>query len=112
MASDTYTHVSNHYTNVASEQTGSQADQVARAFGYTLEQLAAIPLEANLGLSCGNPTAVANLREVRRGSSFQTMHLPTNHTNREKPWLTWVLVLASMSFWLPNKLALPVDALE
>jgi ubiquinone/menaquinone biosynthesis C-methylase UbiE len=35
---------------------------VAEAFGYTPEQLAAIPDEANMGLSCGNPTAFASLR--------------------------------------------------
>jgi arsenite methyltransferase len=35
---------------------------VARAFGYTPDELAAIPAEANLGLSCGNPTAFAGLR--------------------------------------------------
>lgn len=35
---------------------------VAEAFGYTPEDLAAIPAAANMGLSCGNPTATANLR--------------------------------------------------
>jgi SAM-dependent methyltransferase len=35
---------------------------VARAFGYSSEELASIPAEANMGLSCGNPTATANLR--------------------------------------------------
>src|SRR5215211_7510446 len=35
---------------------------VAEAFGYTPEELASIPAEANLGVSCGNPTATANLR--------------------------------------------------
>jgi SAM-dependent methyltransferase len=35
---------------------------VAEAFGYTPEQLAAVPDEAHLGLSCGNPTATAHLR--------------------------------------------------
>src|SRR6516165_9550421 len=35
---------------------------VAEAFGYTPEELAALPAEANMGLSCGNPTATANLR--------------------------------------------------
>jgi arsenite methyltransferase len=35
---------------------------VAEAFGYTPEELDAIPAEANMGLSCGNPTATANLR--------------------------------------------------
>lgn len=35
---------------------------VAAAFGYTAEQLAAIPAQANMGLSCGNPTAMASLK--------------------------------------------------
>ncbi len=35
---------------------------VAEAFGYTPEQLASIPAEANMGLSCGNPTAYASLK--------------------------------------------------
>lgn len=35
---------------------------VAEAFGYTPEELASIPAEANMGLSCGNPTAFASLR--------------------------------------------------
>ncbi len=35
---------------------------VAEAFGYTAEELAAIPAEANMGLSCGNPIALANLK--------------------------------------------------
>jgi SAM-dependent methyltransferase len=35
---------------------------VAEAFGYTPEELASIPAEANMGLSCGNPTAFAGLR--------------------------------------------------
>jgi len=36
--------------------------EVAEAFGYTPEELAAVPAEANMGLSCGNPTAMAGLR--------------------------------------------------
>lgn len=36
--------------------------EVARAFGYSAEELASIPAEANMGLSCGNPTAYARLR--------------------------------------------------
>jgi SAM-dependent methyltransferase len=35
---------------------------VAEAFGYSAEELASIPAEANMGLSCGNPTAFARLR--------------------------------------------------
>jgi SAM-dependent methyltransferase len=41
-------------------QAGVQA--VAEAFGYTPEELAAIPAEPNMGLSCGNPTATASLK--------------------------------------------------
>jgi arsenite methyltransferase len=36
---------------------------VAEAFGYTPEELASITAEANMGRSCGNPTAFASLRE-------------------------------------------------
>jgi SAM-dependent methyltransferase len=48
----------------ASALSGDSAGvrSVAEAFGYTPEQLAAIPAEANMGLSCGNPTAFASLR--------------------------------------------------
>lgn len=35
---------------------------VAEAFGYSPQELTSIPAEANMGLSCGNPTATANLR--------------------------------------------------
>ncbi|MGL4552513.1 MAG: arsenite methyltransferase [Gemmataceae bacterium] len=35
---------------------------VAQAFGYSPQELASIPADANMGLSCGNPTATANLR--------------------------------------------------
>jgi len=35
---------------------------IAEAFGYTPEELASIPAEANMGLSCGNPVATARLR--------------------------------------------------
>jgi SAM-dependent methyltransferase len=36
--------------------------EVAAAFGYSPEELASIPAEANLGVSCGNPTALASLK--------------------------------------------------
>jgi SAM-dependent methyltransferase len=37
------------------------ADEVAQSIGYTLEELSTLPEGANLGLSCGNPTALASL---------------------------------------------------
>lgn len=47
--------------SLSSEQEGVRA--VAEAFGYSPGELSSIPAEANMGLSCGNPTATANLRE-------------------------------------------------
>src|ERR1700687_2596222 len=47
-------------SSLSSEHAGVKA--VAQAFGYSAEELAAIPAEANMGLSCGNPTAFASLR--------------------------------------------------
>src|SRR5713101_5692044 len=45
---------------LSSTQPGVRA--VAEAFGYSAEELLSIPAEANMGLSCGNPTAFASLR--------------------------------------------------
>ena len=51
------------------QQTASAArccspqQTVSKAVGYTDEQLGAIPDGADLGLGCGNPTALASLRE-------------------------------------------------
>lgn len=57
--------VRSKYASVAKSglSTGhSGVRAVAEAFGYTPEQLASIPAEANMGLSCGNPTAFASLK--------------------------------------------------
>jgi len=40
----------------------SGRDSMSQGLGYSEEQLAAIPKGANLGLGCGNPTALASLR--------------------------------------------------
>ena len=45
---------------LSSNHSGVKA--VAEAFGYSAEELTSIPAEANMGLSCGNPTATAHLR--------------------------------------------------
>jgi SAM-dependent methyltransferase len=45
---------------LSSNDAGVKA--VAEAFGYSTEELTSIPAEANMGLSCGNPTATAHLR--------------------------------------------------
>ena len=38
------------------------ADKLARELGYTVEELQALPDGANMGLSCGNPAALAALK--------------------------------------------------
>lgn len=37
-------------------------DEIGRRIGYSDEQLAAVPTGANLGVGCGNPTAIDGLR--------------------------------------------------
>jgi SAM-dependent methyltransferase len=53
------------YAAVASSSLSSQdrgVRAVAEAFGYSPAELASIPAEANMGLSCGNPLAFASLK--------------------------------------------------
>jgi len=40
----------------------ADADKLARELGYTVEELKAVPDGANMGLSCGNPAALAALQ--------------------------------------------------
>src|SRR6516165_5337824 len=56
--------VRDRYAAVAVAEAGEAAGTraVAEAFGYSSADLARMPAEANLGLSCGNPTAFASLR--------------------------------------------------
>jgi arsenite methyltransferase len=48
-------------SSLSSDNAGVKA--VAEAFGYTPEELTSIPAEANMGLSCGNPTATAHIKQ-------------------------------------------------
>lgn len=67
-STDIYQLVQSRYGELA--ERPSQPDQarpeesVAKAFGYEASDLAGIPQDANLGVGCGNPLAVANIREV------------------------------------------------
>jgi SAM-dependent methyltransferase len=47
-------------SGLSTDHAGVRA--VAEAFGYSPDELASIPAEANMGLSCGNPTATASLK--------------------------------------------------
>jgi SAM-dependent methyltransferase len=42
---------------------GNQASVLSRGIGYTDEELAGIPQASNLGLGCGNPVALAAIKE-------------------------------------------------
>jgi len=44
-----------------SSSTDEAAMETSRAIGYTAEELEAVPETANMGLGCGNPTAIASL---------------------------------------------------
>ena len=65
MRNSLQTSVRDNYGAVAAS-TLTGADRgvraVAEAFGYSAGELDSIPAAANMGLSCGNPTATANLR--------------------------------------------------
>jgi arsenite methyltransferase len=57
--------VRDRYGSIAASSLSNANENVrsvAEAFGYSSEELSSIPAEANMGLSCGNPTAYANLR--------------------------------------------------
>ncbi len=42
--------------------SGNQAKDISKKIGYSDEELKAVPEGANLGLGCGNPTALASLK--------------------------------------------------
>lgn len=58
--------VREQYAGVALGELSNEASSVrsiAAAFGYSEEELNQLPAEANMGLSCGNPLALAGIRE-------------------------------------------------
>ncbi|EME44340.1 hypothetical protein DOTSEDRAFT_88528 [Dothistroma septosporum NZE10] len=60
-----YDQVTTHYGKAAKEDygDGSYGARVAAEFGYSKEELDSVPQESNLGLSCGNPFAIARIQE-------------------------------------------------
>lgn len=65
MAQDIRLVIQSKYGSVAASGLSNQSpgvSSVAEAFGYSTDELESIPADANMGLSCGNPTAFASLR--------------------------------------------------
>jgi arsenite methyltransferase len=69
--------VRNHYAEVAKTDGSCCAssasccsppsdEQVSKMIGYSEDEMNAVPEGANLGLGCGNPTALASLKEGER----------------------------------------------
>lgn len=60
------TAVQDQYGAVARSSLSNESSavwSVAQAFGYSAEDLQSLPPQANMGLSCGNPVALAGLRD-------------------------------------------------
>lgn len=60
-----YDKVGEHYSAQASRNTNDRAyaATVAKSFGYSEEDITKAPEGSNLGLSCGNPLAMASITE-------------------------------------------------
>ncbi|KAK4097353.1 NAD(P)-binding protein [Parathielavia hyrcaniae] len=62
-SSEIYSQVREHYSSASRSTSVKYGETVAKSFGYSADELSAIPSDANLGLSCGNPLAIASLKE-------------------------------------------------
>jgi len=63
---DVQNHLRNQYAGVARgglSNDSSSVRSIAASFGYSNDDLNQLPAEANMGLSCGNPLALAGLSE-------------------------------------------------
>lgn len=104
---EVYDQVNKRYGSIDKSSTGQYEQTVAKSFGYTEEELAAIPEGANLGLSCGNPLALAKLRNVCSHALHWTFVLICAGRNGYRPWMwSWLRCLHSRkkgrSIWKSN----------
>ncbi|KAK4118505.1 S-adenosyl-L-methionine-dependent methyltransferase, partial [Parathielavia appendiculata] len=54
---------SRDYNSASRNTSVKYGETVAKLFGYSADELANIPQDANLGLSCGKPLSIASLKE-------------------------------------------------
>lgn len=59
-----YDHVRARYSAASHTTNARYGEAVAKSFGYSEDELAGAAEGSNLGLSCGNPLAIASIREV------------------------------------------------
>jgi arsenite methyltransferase len=68
MFNETYNLVQSRYGDIARQTATTKEhdkeESIARAFGYSADDLSSLPEKTNLGLSCGNPVAFAHVREA------------------------------------------------
>ena len=69
-------------------ESAPKADALAQAMGYSAEEAGLAPEGANMGLGCGNPQAIANLKPG------QTV-------------LDWAVAAASTAFWPQRRWVMP-----
>ena len=81
-----YDSVRELYGQVARQENSQRGREryatIAAAFGYAADDLAALPDGANLGVSCGNPLAVAGLKEVRVRVRVRVCHVHSDGEGR------------------------------
>lgn len=76
-SSEIYDQVREHYSSASRSTSVKYGEAVAKSFGYSADELANIPEDANLGLSCGNPLAIASLKKVSQPlQQPDVMYLP------------------------------------
>lgn len=102
---DIYAQVSERYGSAAKGSDARYSNTIAKAFGYSEEELASVPKDANLGLSCGTPLAIATLREVSCLSSRVATSKAEDNHNRERQSLTWEVAPGSMYSSRPTRSA-------
>jgi len=69
-----YDQVREHYSSASRSTSVKYGESVAKSFGYSADELANIPTDANLGLSCGNPLAIASLQEASHSLQSRVPH--------------------------------------
>ena len=60
-----YDSVQKHYSAIAKSSEYDIDHRIAKHFGYDPEEMESIVSDSNLGLSCGNPLAIASMKPVR-----------------------------------------------